>query len=205
LNKLQSDTARLHEVLQSFGGILKMWEEYPDEDLAKCIISRLEQRWKQWGQPLLLLAFLLNSTWFEHQPTCILLEFEKYKYPFDCSTYKQFKGNILKFWEFVSPSTKELGPLAVRLFGICINAASVERLWSLMRFIHTNRRSRLQLSSIKVTSTTTNETNKTTSTTTANQTNSTTTTNQTNGTTTANQTNETTGTGEATLENKSPI
>ncbi|CAG8503722.1 17012_t:CDS:2 [Dentiscutata erythropus] len=44
LNKLQSDTARLHEVLQSFGGILKIWKEYPDENLAERIILWLEQR-----------------------------------------------------------------------------------------------------------------------------------------------------------------
>ncbi|CAG8800651.1 2277_t:CDS:1, partial [Dentiscutata erythropus] len=150
-------------------------EEYPDEDLAKHIILRLEQRWKQWEQPLLLLAFLLNSSirdtwfrtntdnlnftylaqfityyykvWFEYQLTCILLEFEKYRkyeYSFDHSTYKQFKENILKFWEFVSPSTKELGPLPVRLFGICVNAASVEQLLSSMGFIHTNQRNCLQ-------------------------------------------------------------
>ncbi|CAG8445656.1 14662_t:CDS:2 [Dentiscutata erythropus] len=62
-----------------------------------------------------------------------------------------------------------------------------------------------ELSSIEVTSTTTNETNETTDTTIANQTNGTTTANQTNGTTTTNQTNETTGTGEATLGNKSPL
>ena len=60
LNKLQSDTARFYEVLQAFGGILKTWEEYSDQDLAQRMIRRLEQRWKQWEQPLLLLAFLLN-------------------------------------------------------------------------------------------------------------------------------------------------
>ena len=59
LNKLQSDTARLYDVLQAFGGILRTWEEYSDQDLAQHMILRLEQRWRQWEQPLLLLAFLL--------------------------------------------------------------------------------------------------------------------------------------------------
>ncbi|CAG8570871.1 6411_t:CDS:2, partial [Scutellospora calospora] len=174
LDKLQSDTARLNEVLQAFGGILKMWKEYSDQYLAQCIILRLEQRWKQWEQPLLLLAFLLNlnirdiwfnsntenlnftyiarfityyyKAWFGHQPTCILLEYKKYRkcnYLFDRPTYEQFEGNILGFWEFASSSVKELGPLAVRLFGICINVASVERLWSSMGFLYTNKRNRL--------------------------------------------------------------
>lgn len=175
LNKLQSDTARLYEVLQAFGGILKMWKEYSDHDLAQRMILRLEQRWKQWEQPLLLLSFLLNpniraiwfsnnenltftylaqfvtyyyKAWFGRRPICILLELEEYRkknYPFDSATYDQFGNNILGFWEFASSSTRELGPLAIRLFGICVNAASVERLWSSMGFIHTNRRNRLQV------------------------------------------------------------
>ncbi|KAG9288258.1 hypothetical protein G9A89_021289 [Geosiphon pyriformis] len=123
LNKLQSDTARLYEVLQAF---------------------------EQWEQPLLLLTFLLNpnirdtwfrtntenlnftylaqfityyyKAWFECRPICILLELEEYRkrnYPFDLTTYEQFEENILGFWEFASSSTRELGPLAIRLFGIC--------------------------------------------------------------------------------------
>ncbi|CAG8730757.1 10010_t:CDS:2 [Cetraspora pellucida] len=174
LNSLQSDTARLYNMLQAFGGILRMWQEYSDYSLAQHIIQRLEQRWKQWKQPLLLLAFLLNpniyiswfnannknlnftylaqfvtyyyKAWFGHQPICILLELEDYrkqKYPFDSATYKQFGKNILGFWEFASFSSKELGPLALHLFEICVNAASVERLWSSMGFIHTNCQNRL--------------------------------------------------------------
>ncbi|CAG8580093.1 10816_t:CDS:1, partial [Scutellospora calospora] len=56
------------------------------------------------------------KAWFEYQPIYILLKFKKYRkyeYPFDCSTYKQFEGNTLEFWEFTSFSTKELRPLAV--------------------------------------------------------------------------------------------
>lgn len=171
LNSLQSDTACLYDVLKAFGGILRMWQEYSDSDLAQSMIQRLEQRWRQWEQPLLLLAFLLNpnihiswfnsdsenlnfvylaqfvtyyyKAWFGHRPICILLELEDYrkrKYSFDSTTYEQFGENVLGFWEFASSSTKELGPLALHLFGICVNAASVERLWSSMGFLHTNRR-----------------------------------------------------------------
>ncbi|CAH1770314.1 932_t:CDS:2, partial [Entrophospora sp. SA101] len=38
---------------------------------------------------------------------------------------------------------KELASVALKIFGICINAASVERMWSSMGFLHTNRRNRL--------------------------------------------------------------
>ncbi|CAG8592726.1 5604_t:CDS:2 [Scutellospora calospora] len=34
LNKLQSDTTHLYEVLQAFSRILKMWEEYAKENLS---------------------------------------------------------------------------------------------------------------------------------------------------------------------------
>ncbi|CAG8438709.1 17473_t:CDS:2 [Cetraspora pellucida] len=81
------------------------------------------------------------KAWFEHQPTCILLEFEKYRkyeYLFDHSTDKQFKESVLEFWNFAFSSTKELELLATWLFGICVNAASIKQLWSSMRFIHTN-------------------------------------------------------------------
>ncbi|CAG8588577.1 14974_t:CDS:2 [Cetraspora pellucida] len=144
LGQTSTHSNELHlPLLQAFGGILKMWEENDDNNLSQHMILQLEQRWKQWEQPLLLLAFLLNpnirdtwfntntenlnftylaqfisyyyKAWFGHRPTCILLEFEeyrKYRYPFDHATYEQFKGDVLKFWEFAFPSTKELGLLA---------------------------------------------------------------------------------------------
>ncbi|GBC21919.2 ribonuclease H-like domain-containing protein [Rhizophagus irregularis DAOM 181602=DAOM 197198] len=37
----------------------------------------------------------------------------------------------------------ELSKLALHLFGICVNAASVERLWSNMGFLHSTRRNKL--------------------------------------------------------------
>ncbi|CAG8804963.1 27575_t:CDS:2, partial [Racocetra persica] len=50
-------------------------------------------------------------------------------YPFDDETCKQF-NDIVRYWEFAAPSTNELELVACRLYGICINAAAVERLWS---------------------------------------------------------------------------
>ncbi|RGB35175.1 hypothetical protein C1646_814939 [Rhizophagus diaphanus] len=64
-------------------------------------------------------------------------------YPFDKQTTNQFEDDILKYWEFVVPLAKELGYITQQIFGICINAASVERLWSNMGFLHTKRRNRL--------------------------------------------------------------
>ena len=43
----------------------------------------------------------------------------------------------------------ELSQLALHLFSICVNSASIERLWSSMGFLHTKRQNRLNVS-IKV-------------------------------------------------------
>jgi len=59
--------------------------------------------------------------------------------------YKQFDGDIYRYWYYAKSSTSELGLVACRLFGICINAAAVERLWSCMGLLQTNRRNRLKV------------------------------------------------------------
>lgn len=135
-------------------------------------MARLEKRWNNWEQPLFILACLLHpkyrltyfndesvinysklglplayyyKAWFGKDPICILDEFYSFSkkvYPFDDETCKQF-NDIVRYWEFAAPSTNELGLVACRLYGICINAAAVERLWSSMSFFQNNRRNRL--------------------------------------------------------------
>src|SRR5437762_5150429 len=60
LNKLQKDMARLHEVLHVFAYTMKLFRELPDLNFSTKIIDRLEKRWAQWEQPLLLLSFILH-------------------------------------------------------------------------------------------------------------------------------------------------
>ena len=82
------------------------------------------------------------QAWFGKEPICILREFDDFrleKYPFKYDTYKQFNGDIWRYWCFAKVSTNELGLVACKIFGICVNAASVERLWSCMGFLQTNR------------------------------------------------------------------
>ncbi|CAG8665696.1 6360_t:CDS:2 [Cetraspora pellucida] len=137
LNKLQSDTAHLYDVLQAFGGILRMWEEYSDQDLAQPFLLNpfIHAIWFNYNNENLNFTYLAQfvtyyyKAWFERWPICILLELEdyrKHRFPFDFETYEQFEKDILRFWEFISSSTKELGSLAIQLFRICVNAASVE-------------------------------------------------------------------------------
>ncbi|GES85706.1 ribonuclease H-like domain-containing protein [Rhizophagus clarus] len=87
--------------------------------------------------------------WFGKEPKCILREFDDFwlaKFPFNLESYRQFNNDIWHYWCYVSVSTNELGLVACRIFGVCVNAASIERLWSCMEFLQTNRRNRLMSS-----------------------------------------------------------
>jgi hypothetical protein len=178
LDILQSDKARLHEVLHGFGYFVKFWKDYDNINLGAKMLDRLQTRWQSWEQPLLLLSWLLHpkyqmtkfkdnvknlnhvylsrwliyyyEAWTKVKSTSILREYENFRkslYPFDKQAINQFEDDVLGFWGYVFPLTKELGYVAQRIFGICINAASVERLWSSMGFLHTKRRNRLHVSS----------------------------------------------------------
>jgi len=176
LNVLQRDKARLFQVVHSMGYLVQFWLNYSDPALASKMIDRLEKRWKEWEQPLLLLSYLLHPeyrmeqfnnsvsnidysefgkwlmyyyrAWSGKEPKCILSEFNDFrlaKYPFDLNSYRQFNNDIWSYWCFTSVSTNELGFVACRIFGICVNAASVERLWSCMGFLQSKRRNRLMV------------------------------------------------------------
>ncbi|RIA98764.1 hypothetical protein C1645_812453 [Glomus cerebriforme] len=106
LNKLQSDNACLFEVLHALGYFIQYWNQFSDTELGEKMIERLEKRWNQWKQPLLLLSFMLHSkyqftyfnnrinnlsyitferyliyyykVWFQKRPRRLLLDFEDY-------------------------------------------------------------------------------------------------------------------------------
>ncbi|GET51238.1 ribonuclease H-like domain-containing protein [Rhizophagus irregularis DAOM 181602=DAOM 197198] len=84
--------------------------------------------------------------WFNETPKRILRDYLSYQrelFPFNSETYNQFEENIIDFWESAKGLAPELSKLALHLFGICVNAASVERLWSNMGFLHSTRRNKL--------------------------------------------------------------
>ncbi|GBC44373.2 ribonuclease H-like domain-containing protein [Rhizophagus irregularis DAOM 181602=DAOM 197198] len=150
LNILQQDKARLFQVIHSLAYLAQFWNNYEDTQLSAKILFQLEKKWNDWEQPLLLLSCLLHPEypWSGKESTCILREFDDFcleKYPFDNNTYKQFNSDIWRYWCYAKDSTNELGFVACRLFGICINAAFVERLWSCMGFLQSNWRNRLML------------------------------------------------------------
>ncbi|GET65274.1 ribonuclease H-like domain-containing protein [Rhizophagus irregularis DAOM 181602=DAOM 197198] len=122
------------------------------------IISRLEKRWNDWEQPILLLSLVLHpkyrlnkfnpdleiinfvtmGTWLDYyykawtseKPTKLLAQFESYqvkKPPFNNETYEQFGDDVLAYWYYCSTMCKELGFIATKIFSICVNSASHER------------------------------------------------------------------------------
>jgi len=180
LDILQSDKARLHEVLGGFGYFVEFWKKYDESELREKMLNRLQSRWQNWEQPLLLLSWLLHpnyqmkkfkenipnlnhvylskwliyyyEAWSNMKSQSILREYEKFRkkqYPFDENTINQFNEDILDFWVWVTPTAKELGYVAQHIFGVCVNAASVERLWSCMGSLQTKRRNRLDVSNYK--------------------------------------------------------
>ena len=62
------------------------------------------------------------------------------KYPFDNAFIAQFGDNIYKYWYWIRSAYPKIGTVGVRLFRICVNATSVERLWSSMGFLHIKNR-----------------------------------------------------------------
>jgi hypothetical protein len=175
LNILQRDKARLYEVFHSFGYFYQLLSLHPDMDFGCRICERLEKRWKQWEQPLLILSWVLHPkyqfsklntnlpklnwvdlsryilyyyiVWTGTTPSTILQEFDDYrtkKFPFNDSSFNQF-SDPFAYWSWISQRFKELGFVACRIMSICVNAASVERLWSSMGHLHSNRRSRLKV------------------------------------------------------------
>jgi len=88
------------------------------------------------------------KAWTFNKPTKLLAELESYrvkKSPFNNDTFEQFGEDILAYWYYCSTMCKELGFVATKIFSICINSASVERLFSSMGFLYTSRRNRLKV------------------------------------------------------------
>jgi len=65
--------------------------------------------------------------------------------PYNLETFLQFKGNLVNYWDSTAGIEPELAKVAMHIHSICVNSASVERLWSSMGFLHTNLRNRLKV------------------------------------------------------------
>ncbi|CAG8645352.1 9845_t:CDS:2, partial [Diversispora eburnea] len=79
-----------------------------------------------------------------HQELIIYIWKNGKKYTFDNETIHQFENNIYKYWYWIKDIYPKIGTVASRIFGICANAISVERLWSNMGFYHIKNRNKLK-------------------------------------------------------------
>ena|SRR5947207_2628692 len=180
LNLLQRDKARLYDVLHSFGYFMQCTLEYNDENYKQIMIKRLEKRWKSWEQPLLILSFFLHPSyklnfftsdpklshiylnkwvqyyfvrWFGNKPNSMireLLAYKENKFPFNESSLQELEKTPLDYWIFLSDTVPELSQVAIKLFSICVNSASCERLFSSMGFLHTKKRNKLNVSNFSL-------------------------------------------------------
>ncbi|POG56626.1 hypothetical protein GLOIN_2v1849217 [Rhizophagus irregularis DAOM 181602=DAOM 197198] len=131
--------------------------------MANRILIRLQKRWKSNYFTLpsrLQISYLHIGKWLVYyykawtgkDPISILKEFDDFsqgtKYPFDDASISQFKNDIHRYWCWVRSAYPEIGTVVARIFGICVNAASVERLWSSIGFLHTKARNRLKFSRV---------------------------------------------------------
>ncbi|CAB4386898.1 unnamed protein product [Rhizophagus irregularis] len=155
LNILQTDKARLFEVLHGFAYLYQFWQKYPNSNMANGILIKLERRWELSQISYLHMGKWLTyyyKAWTGKEPVSILKEFDEFsqgiKYPFDDASVAQFDNEIHKYWCWVRNAYPEIGTVAAHIFGICVNAASVERLWSSMGFFHTKTRNRLKFSRV---------------------------------------------------------
>ncbi len=51
---------KLHEVIHCFASTIKIFEEHRDINFSMRMVERLETRWKEWEQPLLILSIVLH-------------------------------------------------------------------------------------------------------------------------------------------------
>ncbi|CAG8791106.1 21915_t:CDS:2, partial [Gigaspora rosea] len=89
--------------------------------------------------------------WFGKNPTSMIRELLAYKensFPFNEPSLLELEQTPLDYWSFLSDSVPDLSQIATKLFSICVNSASCERLFSSMGFLHTKRRNKLNYSKV---------------------------------------------------------
>ena len=67
------------------------------------------------------------------------------KYLYTDTIARQFKDNILGYWNYTQGYSKELYKIGQRIFSITVSTASLERLFSTMGWYHSKRRNRLKV------------------------------------------------------------
>ncbi|CAG8731112.1 15056_t:CDS:2 [Dentiscutata erythropus] len=113
------------------------------------MLQKLEKRWANWKQPLLFLATVFHPYFcvqaFSDQNYFTLeqiVHWVEYYYEI------WFKNIINAILEEEAINQKDISKVAFRLFGIKVNSAPCEHLFSRMGWFHNLRRNRLQLQTV---------------------------------------------------------
>lgn len=172
LRHLESDSARMDQVLEQFGSLANHFS------YSKSMTEAVEMRWSKMDQRLFLLAYALHparqlqhinpklafafsnnlaqyatelyerffgST--EAEGTSIFNQMAEYlakrgQFASSLPRFKDSKADPQTFWFLMQQSAPELTRLATHLFQIAVNSAAVERLFSDFSSIQTKRRNK---------------------------------------------------------------
>ncbi|XP_055357215.1 uncharacterized protein LOC129602246 [Paramacrobiotus metropolitanus] len=171
----ETDGCTLGDVISQFAKIYHVFIALENDDLANVLGSTLEKRWQKFYDPsLFVLALILDpkskmkafntSGRFNFG---VVLRWAKgwYVRLFDCDgmsvvnslmDYIENKGifgddvasnlsSAERYWNYVQYEHKELASLALELLHVVVHAASLERAWSQLGFVHDDNRSNLKL------------------------------------------------------------
>ncbi|CAB4429138.1 unnamed protein product [Rhizophagus irregularis] len=119
LNKLQCDKARLFELLHVIGYFVQFWSQFSDPNLGyfNSELNNLSYTSLGW-----YLTYYYK-VWFKKRPE----DFCKKVEPFNDETFEQFGDDVFKFWSFIEGEYSKLGAVTLKIFGICVNAASNDK------------------------------------------------------------------------------
>ncbi|CAG8618811.1 26301_t:CDS:2, partial [Racocetra persica] len=111
--------------------ITKAQDVNAEQSRASDIILKIEELFKKFNPEL------ENLLWVD------LELFRQKQSPFNAITSRQFSNDVIGYWSHYASCAKELEQVVLQIYEICVDAASVECLWSSIGFIYSNRRNKL--------------------------------------------------------------
>ncbi|CAG8467885.1 4690_t:CDS:2, partial [Dentiscutata heterogama] len=137
------DAANLFDVTYSFTYIAQQYENETD-GFGYAMLQKLEKHWANWEQPLLFLALaglniITKCGIFTDERFNNTLEAISEEHNVQSKVSNSVVGlALMRYWEFAALNLKEIGKIALRLYGIKVNSAPCVRLFSRMRWLTLN-------------------------------------------------------------------
>ncbi|GBC10038.1 hypothetical protein RclHR1_00930016 [Rhizophagus clarus] len=107
---------------------------FDNNNFKNKLLKKLEKRWSDWEQPLLLLAFLLHPGY----------RTDKFNPQIETLSFPHLGKWVTYYYcAWFNEDPMELYHIAERIFSIAVTTASLERLFSTMGWLHSKRQNRL--------------------------------------------------------------